>query len=161
MALGTSPTSGDHGPMSPPLPELEVLAADECRRLLRTQTVGRLAVAEPGVAPLVVPVVYLVDDDGRVVFRSDFGEKLRLSVLAELPVSFQVDHIDPAARTGWSLLVSGRAEELGEWEAGGLHLPRWVAGSKSHWVRIHPESLSGRRIALANPEQRSRTSDVG
>lgn len=42
-------------------PALEDLSRDECFRLLADTTVGRLAVATPGAAPLVVPVNFLLD----------------------------------------------------------------------------------------------------
>ncbi|MGQ0432535.1 MAG: pyridoxamine 5'-phosphate oxidase family protein, partial [Microthrixaceae bacterium] len=50
---------------------LEVLAQDECLRLLHKQGVGRVAVVAGG-RPMIFPVNYVVD--GRtIVFRTDEG----------------------------------------------------------------------------------------
>lgn len=42
---------------------LEELDRVECLRLLATQSVGRIAVARPRAAPLVVPVNYVLSGD--------------------------------------------------------------------------------------------------
>lgn len=124
----------------------EDIPREECLRLLATAPIGRVAVADFGTAPLVVPVNFAVRE-GTVVFRSDYGSKFRLAVLGDHPVSFEVDAVDPARRSGWSVLVQGRAREVTEPER--LRLEPWAPGSKSHWVQIEPETVSGRRIRLA------------
>jgi hypothetical protein len=135
---------------------VEELDRDECLRLLATQVVGRVAVAEPGEAPLVVPVNFLLVEE-RVLFRTDFGAKFRSMVLAERPVSFQADALDPGRRTGWSVLVTGRASEVGDWEASGLPLRPWAAGPRPHVVQVVPESVTGRRLRLPElPEPEGR-----
>ncbi|MGH9178971.1 MAG: pyridoxamine 5'-phosphate oxidase family protein [Acidimicrobiales bacterium] len=122
---------------------LEELSRDECIRLLAARRVGRLAVAVPDAAPFVVPVNYLVDGEV-VVFRSGGGSKLR--ALRGTPVAFQIDDIDPLRRTGWSVLIRGRAYESTRWETEHLELDAWAPGEKSHWVRVVPDAISGRRI---------------
>lgn len=87
---------------------------EECLRLLAMMSVGRIAVAPAGAAPLVVPVNYALDGDV-VVFRADRGS--RLGRLAGLPVSFEVDLIDPYQKLGWSILVRGTAREATSGEA--------------------------------------------
>lgn len=119
------------------------LSREECVQLLRTRLVGRFAVALPGMAPVVVPVNYVVDDEV-VVFRSGTGTKL--AALQGMPVSFEIDEIDQFRRTGWSVLVQGRAYEATRWEIGHLDLPTWAPGDRGHWVRIVPETVTGRRI---------------
>jgi nitroimidazol reductase NimA-like FMN-containing flavoprotein (pyridoxamine 5'-phosphate oxidase superfamily) len=123
----------------------ETLTLDDCFRLLMTQSVGRLAVAMPGEAPLVVPVNYVLDGTV-VVFRSDLGDKLAL--LREQPVAFQIDQIDYFHRTGWSVLVQGPAYEATHFEVEHLMLRPWAEGEKSHWVRVIPSSVTGRRLIL-------------
>ena len=127
---------------------LEEIPRDECFRLLAGRAIGRVAVAEFGTAPLVVPVNFLLVGES-VVFRTDYGSKFRLAVLGEQPVSFQVDGLEPGRPSGWSVLLSGKATELGESEAQDLELRPWAPGAKSHWVRIVPDVVSGRRIRLA------------
>ena len=123
--------------------DLEQLSRQECLALLAERGVGRLAVAAPGAAPYVMPVNYLLDGEV-VVFRSGVGAKLR--TLRGTPVSFQLDDIDPTHRTGWSVLVRGRAYEATHWEIDHLDLTAWAPGEKSHWVRVVPDNITGRRI---------------
>jgi len=83
---------------------LEELSREECLRLLGDHKVGRVAVADPGEAPLVVPVNYLLDGEA-VVFRSGTGSKLR--ALAGTPISFQLDEVDLLHWSGWSVPGAG------------------------------------------------------
>lgn len=139
-------TEPDDGPI------LEEIPHDECVVLLRSMSVGRIAVALAGDSPLVVPVNYAVDDDV-IVFRTDPGSKLHM--LHEVAVSFQVDLIDPFHRTGWSVLVRGEAREATVEEAECIDVRPWPGGPKLHWVRIAPTSITGRRIKLPElPERR-------
>jgi hypothetical protein len=71
------------------------------------------------------------------------------AALAASAVSFEVDEIDVAARTGWSVLAVGTAERTDgsqrpRVEALGLY--PWAAGDRHQLVRIRPAFLSGRRI---------------
>ena len=124
---------------------LQHIPRDECVKLLATMPIGRLAIASPGASPLVVPVNYVLDGE-IVVFRSDPGEKVLL--LRGSQVSFQVDQIDASRHTGWSVLVQGVAYEATPREIEHLHLEPWAPGEKSHWVRIVPAAITGRRIEL-------------
>lgn len=126
-------------------PTVEAIPPAECFRLLANQSVGRVAVAEPDAAPLVVPVNFVVDGES-VVFRTDEGTKFDLAVLAGRPVSFEVDGLDGGRRCGWSVLLQGRAAEVDEPEGEHLALRSWAPGGKSHWVRIVAQAISGRRI---------------
>jgi nitroimidazol reductase NimA-like FMN-containing flavoprotein (pyridoxamine 5'-phosphate oxidase superfamily) len=126
---------------------LEVLSADECWRLVATQDVGRVAVEVDGLAEI-FPVNFVVD--GRaIVFRTDTGSKLEgLRHLDQ--VCFEVDAIDGRARSGWSVMVKGRPSELVRGDelarASALPLDYWAYGEKSHWLRVEPTSVTGRRL---------------
>src|SRR5437762_8246808 len=114
----------------------EELDQEECWRLLATQSVGRLAVAEPGHAPEVVPVNYSLLR-GSVVFRTGPGTKLRL--LTTEPVSFEVDFVDPFHRAGWSVLVQGLAYPASDWEieVEDIVVPEaYAPEDKPQWVRL-------------------------
>ena len=126
----------------------ENIPREECLRLLASQIIGRVAVADFNGPPLVVPVNFVLDGEA-VVFRTDYGSKFRLAVLREAPVSFEVDGVDPGQRTGWSVLLQGPATELPEGEAQGLRLQPFAPGGKTHWVRIEPQSITGRRIRFS------------
>ncbi len=122
---------------------LEELDRVECLLLLATQSVGRIAVARPRSAPLVVPVNYVLDGD-TVTFRSGYGTKLR--ALTAAPVSLEVDWIDPSLRLGWSVLARGRAREIRLRDACPPLPEPWVPDDKPYLIRIEFGAISGRRI---------------
>lgn len=131
---------------------LDEIERDECLELLRSQPIGRLAVADHGYyPPHIVPVNYALDGE-RVVFRSDEGLKFRLSVLAEHSVSFEVDSIDDEGELAWSVVVQGRATLLSDEEIAalphGAWLRPWAPGDRRAWVRIDPYAITGRRLRL-------------
>lgn len=65
-------------------------------------------------------------------------------------VAFQADNIVPAFQTGWSVLVQGWATVLtrpdDQARAHALALQSWAPGERWHFVRIHSEVISGRRL---------------
>jgi hypothetical protein len=126
---------------------LEHLNPADCWQLLAATPVGRIGVLNDS-APEIYPVNHVVDHH-TIVFRTDPGSKLR-GLLRSPSVCYQVDGIDPADATGWSVLVKGRATELhGLDELGtvaALPLRYWTLGDKAHWIRIVPDVVTGRRI---------------
>jgi nitroimidazol reductase NimA-like FMN-containing flavoprotein (pyridoxamine 5'-phosphate oxidase superfamily) len=126
---------------------VEHLGADECWRRLDAEPVGRVGIVYDS-APEIYPVNHAVVD-GTVVFRVDPGRVL--AGVSRTPlVSFEIDGIDTAGQSGWSVLVKGRAAEVeGADELARmarLPLRRWALGAKTHWVRITPVEVTGRRI---------------
>jgi len=131
---------------------VSVLSTLECHELLRTRTIGRLGVFADHY-PLIIPVNYAMDREV-VVIRSKPGTKLSHAVHEN--VSFEVDEIDDAAHTGWSVLLRGVAEEVTREHSAELirrtestGLEPWVPGEEFHWVRIIPHGISGRRICTS------------
>jgi nitroimidazol reductase NimA-like FMN-containing flavoprotein (pyridoxamine 5'-phosphate oxidase superfamily) len=126
---------------------MEVVPADECWRLLGTKAIGRVGVVIAD-RPIVLPVNYVLDGEA-VVFRTDPGTKLDAAVRGQF-VAFEVDDADLVYHTGWSVLVTGVAEEITGSDAlaraKALPLEPWAAGPKAHHVRITPVTISGRRI---------------
>ena len=126
---------------------LEELAETECLLLLGRHSVGRLAVLDGG-RPAMFPVSYR-RDGATIVFRSDDGTKLD-AIAEDDAVAFEIDELDPRARSGWSVTVMGRAVEVtddAESEAiRRLHLEPWAPGPKARYIRIIPDSIGGRRI---------------
>lgn len=134
---------------------MEDLSREECLKLLASQALGRLAVADHGYyPPHIVPVNFIVDDD-HVLFRSDDGLKFKLSVLAEHSVSFEADSVAPTGHMGWSVVVQGRAELMTDEEAEAVPLGEWLRplapGEKPQWVRIVPYTIAGRRLRPVPP----------
>lgn len=60
---------------------LEILSYDECRRLLSTEAVGRIAYVANG-SPVVLPINFTLHG-GSIVFRSGRGAKLESAVMHE------------------------------------------------------------------------------
>ncbi|MEU3347676.1 pyridoxamine 5'-phosphate oxidase family protein [Streptomyces sp. NPDC006700] len=132
-------------------PRLTDLGPDECRTLLSTHGVGRVALTGPD-GPAVFPVNYdVVDDD--LVFRTEPGTVAACAVGHE--VAFEVDHVDETTSQGWSVLAVGRAEAVTEADAvrrlgERAHSDPWAGGPRTLWVRIRPARLTGRRITPAD-----------
>lgn len=137
-----------------------VLTESECLDLLATAEVGRIGVTLDAL-PAIFPVNYrLVAGD--LVFRTAPGTKLR-AALNRTVVAFEVDHIDHARCAGWSILVVGVAEEIDSDEAADLDIDvtPWASGERSHTIRIHPEIVTGRRIAQDGPAGSDRPTALG
>jgi uncharacterized protein len=126
---------------------LEVLGLDECLRLLATRPFGRIAYLDAG-APSIAPVNHLVDGSS-VVLRSLDGGKLGAAIF-ERPVAFEVDDLQMTERSGWSVVVHGRAEVVDDDDATGYEawLDSWAVtdGARTTWIRIVADEVTGRRL---------------
>src|SRR3954465_5969583 len=100
---------------------LETLTPDECLTAMAGQPVGRLVLAQPDGYPLVAPVNFVLDGQ-TIVFRTGPGTHFGR---VQQKVSFEVDHIEPDTRTGWSVLVRGTIYEASLWEIEHLNLEPW------------------------------------
>ena len=120
----------------------EPIGFKDCRQLLAGERIGRLGVVVDG-RPEIFPVNYGLDGDG-IVFRTDQGRKM-LGLTGE--VVFEVDRIDVADRSGWSVVVHGRAEDISQFDSPRLReraQTPWT-GPKDILVRISPTVVTGRR----------------
>lgn len=132
---------------------MEVLSRDASLRLLEKVPVGRVVVSEHAL-PVAFPVNFALLD-GDIVFRTSTGSKLGAAVHKAV-LAFEADSIDPDLCAGWSVLVQGwaslmtRRDELLRAEALGLH--SWAPGCPGHFVRIHSEMVTGRRLVGARAE---------
>lgn len=121
---------------------LETIDPDECRRLLAGAVVGRVSWVSPARGILTLPVSYVLTD-GLIVFRTAAS-----STLGELAdgadVAFQVDDLDPATATGWSVLVQGAA---GPAPSGVARPSAWAPGERELMVAITPSVVSGRAVS--------------
>jgi len=132
---------------TPPLGRAE-LTAVECRDLLQTREVGRVAVCTPR-GPMILPVNYVLDGQAVVFRTAPYGVLGRHAWNGR--VAFEVDHIDTATRSGWSVLATGTgglvedAEQLALIRA--FHNPQpWAPGSRLLYVRVPWDELTGRRV---------------
>jgi len=125
------------------------LTKRECFELLAQEQLGRVAFVDDR-GPIAFPVNFVLDRH-MVVFRTDEGAKLDAATRGGR-VAFEVDGIDAATQTGWSVVVRGEAVEVTDSaELARLHELRlypWAPGAKTGYVRILPAALTGRRISL-------------
>ncbi|MFE7441849.1 DUF1918 domain-containing protein [Streptomyces chartreusis] len=133
-------------------PHLRDLTPEECRALLSTHGVGRIAVTTPDGRPAIIPVNYeIVDDD--IVFRTTPASVVAAAVGTD--AAFEVDHMDDASSQGWSVLAVGPASAVTETAAvrrlvQHAHTAPWAGGKREMWVAIRPVRLTGRRITPAD-----------
>ena len=159
-ALGTTVTTLRGGGMDVPPgqgqallhPQLRDIGPEECRTLLSTHGVGRVAVSASDGRPAVVPVNYDVIDDA-IVFRTAPDSTPAAAVGTE--VAFEVDHMDEALSQGWSVLAVGPASVVTEPDTvrrltEHAHTTPWPGGEREIWVSIRPARLTGRRITPAD-----------
>lgn len=119
----------------------------ECRRLLNTHGVGRIAVFTSE-GPAVLPVNYLIAGTG-IAFRT--SAEAVPAAAAGTEAAFEIDHIDDVTATGWSVLaVGGLAavtdpSELRHLDTTARSHP-WAGGPRDHWMKLTPARITGRRV---------------
>lgn len=126
---------------------LEELETEECRRLLVSVNVGRLGFTVDD-EQRVVPMNYVLADD-HVVFRTSQDNEVARNVPGRA-VAFEVDNFDSFLQGGWSVLVSGSAEELPRESLRAMDVGEtpepWASGVRSLYLRIPLAHISGRRV---------------
>ena len=131
---------------------VDELPESACWALLRTTSVGRLAVWVED-HPDIFPLNYAVDH-GTVVFRSGAGTKVS-AALCDAPVALEADGYDQETAEAWSVVIRGKAEAIssGPDLLGTVDLPLfpWQAGEKGRFIRIVPTTTSGRRFPITDP----------
>ena len=128
-------------------PVVTKLMPTECRRLIAARGIGRIAFGTTS-GPVVLPVNFAVVA-GTIVIRT--GEGTAVAGHADDRVAFEVDHIDEALSQGWSVLVRGTAHRVAH-PAELQNIRRdvalwpWPGGDRDIYVRIIPDTITGRRI---------------
>ena len=129
-------------------PSFEVLPRGRCLELLSSTTVGRIAFAGDD-GPVLLPVNYRVVDDSVVVRTSRTGTLARLAD-GRIDVVFEVDYHAPTARSGWSVLVRGRAAAVEDEQAlASVEVGRvvsWVPGDHSLVLAVPLDQVTGRSV---------------
>ena len=109
---------------------LETLPFHVCLRLLASVPIGRVGFYADGEVVL-LPVNHAVDGQD-VVFRTAAGSKLTAAQEQEL-VAFEADDYDLQTRSGWSILITGRAavvyDEAEVKRLNRLNLHPWAASA--------------------------------
>jgi uncharacterized protein len=127
-----------------------ILPEHECWELMSGVALGRLVTSVDGL-PEIFPVNFVVQHKS-ILFRTAEGTKL-VSTAINNRVLFEVDEHNVAE--GWSVIVKGRArslrtdEQIDEAERAQL-LP-WLTSEKTHYVRVLPDMVTGRRFRFGPP----------
>lgn len=123
------------------------LAEDECRRLLPSMPIGRLAFTR-GALPCVLPVHFAVRNN-EVCIRSLDTAKIACAARGDI-VAFEVDSYTPATREGWCVNLVGRCRiiddpaEIAELDA--LNFSPWSAEQRPDCFAITISMIHGRRL---------------
>lgn len=140
--------AGRGGPSpSPGSPTLEKLSRQECLAHLASGGVGRFVFLE-GRGPVAVPVNFVLDGED-IVFRTRARSNLASRAL-QFRTSFEVDHLDPDSREGWSVLVSGQAapvtDPIEQRRLRTRGAQPWAGGRRAAFYRLTPAEITGRRV---------------
>lgn len=127
------------------------LSRAESLALLRTCEVGRVGFATPdGVR--IVPVNFVVHDgpqEGAEVleFRTTTASELAIHAPGT-QVAFEVDHVDPDHRRGWSVVALGEChrdlESFGVTRPGDERASPWALGRRPMVLRLPVRRLTGK-----------------
>jgi uncharacterized protein len=137
-----------HGFDDTPVSTFGPLTQSECLRLLETHSLGRLA-WQAADSQQVRPINY-VFRSGVVYFRTS-PQGILSELVRPADVALEVDDLDHHKRTGWSVIVYGRAaavaapaEVLEEGEMDDL-VP-WAPGVRNLFIQITPSRITGRLL---------------
>ncbi|MGA9674909.1 MAG: pyridoxamine 5'-phosphate oxidase family protein [Mycobacterium sp.] len=120
----------------------------EARRLLASVSYGRVVFTLKSL-PAIRPVNHLLDD-GRIIIRTRLTSAISTAMRASdgVVVAYEADSIDPQTRTGWSVVVTGRAYTITDPEQVARYeqlIHPWVNQADTV-VAIEPGIITGFRI---------------
>ncbi|MFB7243836.1 pyridoxamine 5'-phosphate oxidase [Streptomyces populi] len=124
------------------------LDRQECLRLLAKVPVGRVVYTRQAL-PAVLPVNFCLDTDDSVLLRTSSGSEL-VRAIDGVVVAFEADEFDVETRSGWSVVVTGRATvvtDAAECERLSQVGPTsWMPLRNAVFVRIESEMVTGRDL---------------
>jgi len=134
---------------------MDALVDDVCWHLLAGSRLGRIGFVVDG-EPWVLPFNFGMRERA-LVLRTSEGSMLH-SLGNGSPVAVEVDNVDQAAQTGWSVIARGRVWEITDPAdiasfADGAVQP-WAPGPKDRWMSVLPHAISGRAISRRLPNWR-------
>jgi hypothetical protein len=142
-------------PIGWPTRKLVDLDPSDALALLTGAVFGRVVFTHRAL-PAIRPVNHIVDD-GLIIIRTRLVTKLSSAVADQLPyptvVAYQADQIDPVARTGWSVVVTGIARPVTDPERVARYerlLHPWVDLAMDTVFAIEPEVILGFRLEDAS-----------
>jgi nitroimidazol reductase NimA-like FMN-containing flavoprotein (pyridoxamine 5'-phosphate oxidase superfamily) len=129
-------------------PRVHELTQAECIDRLATQQIGRVGFdAGDGIAVLPVNYVYW---SGRINFRTSADGMLAI-LATRSSAAFEIDEIDLATGTAWSVLVCGFTKEVRSAMPmvsllNNPDLTPWMPGPRRMIIALEPTKISGRRL---------------
>jgi len=127
-------------------PVLDTLTKEQCDAHLAAGGVGRV-IFPTARGPVALPVNFEFTD-GEVVFSTNDAKALLLET--EEVVGFEIDRVDEAMSEGWSVLATGRARLIKDFDEvqrlESLDLEAWAGGARHTLIGIRPDELTGRVI---------------
>ncbi|WP_314028175.1 pyridoxamine 5'-phosphate oxidase family protein [Corynebacterium argentoratense] len=131
------------------------LSTEAALELMGTEQLGRVVVRRSDDMDI-FPVNFVVDG-GAIYFRTSEGNKL-FSLSLNNDVLFEADQVDLDNHDAWSVIVKGTAEVLQDaaaiHHADSLDLTPWLPTLKYNYVKVTPNSVSGRKFHLGEEPQR-------
>lgn len=128
----------------------EHLPKHVCWSLLREGEVARIAFRS-GESVDIVPVNFVVDH-ASIVLRTTPGGILSTILEPGCTVALEVDGFNAYGTVAWSVVAKGRAELITNTidllDAASLPLQVWDPGEKPSFIRIEPDSITGRRFPI-------------
>ncbi len=123
------------------------ITGPECVELLESHSIGRVG-WHAADGPQILPVTYLYQSD-RLYFRTS-PHGILSELLRPTDVAFEVDDLNHDTRTGWSVVVYGRAEAVAApaevvrlWTP---DLAPWAPDIRNLFIQITPHRITGRRL---------------
>jgi nitroimidazol reductase NimA-like FMN-containing flavoprotein (pyridoxamine 5'-phosphate oxidase superfamily) len=126
---------------------LETLSKRDAVALLSTVSVGRV-VFTVGALPAIVPVSFAVHGDA-IVMRTSPDSRLARAAPGGV-LAFEVDDVDPKARTGWSVVVTGLASTVSDPPERAVIdgiVETFAPGHTDVCIRLPLTVVTGRRVA--------------
>jgi len=124
------------------------LDRQECLRLLAKVPVGRVVYTRQAL-PAVLPINFSLDTNSSVVLRTSPQSDL-VRAIDGVVVAFEADEFDAETRSGWSVVITGRASVVTD-PAENERLSQsgpvsWMPLQDAVFVRIESEMVTGREL---------------
>jgi hypothetical protein len=131
---------------------LRDLDEEECRELLGTAVLGRIAFTD-GALPAIQPVHFALLG-GHIYIPTRLGSKVAAAT-ANAVVAFEVDDFDPITHIGWSVTAVGpsrlvtRPDDIAALHA--LGLEPWASTLDPCYIAVRTSLWSGRQLFVPIP----------
>ncbi|MGW2639934.1 pyridoxamine 5'-phosphate oxidase family protein [Streptomyces sp. NPDC001348] len=131
------------------------LDRQECLRLLAKVPVGRVVFTRQAL-PAVLPINFSLDEDASVLLFTSAGSDL-VRAIDGVVVAFEADEFDADTRSGWSVIVTGRAtlvtDPVERQRLSETGPNSWMPVRDGVFVRIESALVTGRELAGARTTQ--------